>query len=190
MCTRLRPRSADLQRHFRAIRQMRAQKGAASMPSSTSHATPSKLMLTRSAVRAAKETAARRQGGRYINIPRSGTRHLPLVTRHCLSNRHTRGLEMPVTPVVSTKPSSLIATDLGGAHLRLSTIYSCRDHEKKQQSYFRFPLFSVSLCPRGQSLSILARHSSLDTRHCLIQSQQGWIDLLRKLLKTKDRKCN
>ena len=42
------------------------------------------------------------------------TRHSTLVTRHCSSNRHTRGLEMPVTPFVSAKPSALIATDLGG----------------------------------------------------------------------------
>jgi hypothetical protein len=43
------------------------------------------------------------------------SRHTPLAPRHCNSNRHKHGLEMPVTPVLSTQMSFLIATDLGGA---------------------------------------------------------------------------
>jgi hypothetical protein len=82
-----------------------------------------------------------REGGRYKGIqPAAGSRtqvapssgfgfshHSPLArtrpgsesracrgaTRHCISNRHKRGLEIAVTPFASTKMSFLIATDLG-----------------------------------------------------------------------------
>ena len=57
----------------------------------------------------------------------------------------------------------------------------------------RFPPqgFSPCLCASAATLSLgFPRHSPLVTRHCLIQSQQVRIKMLRKLLKTKDRNCN
>jgi hypothetical protein len=46
--------------------------------------------------------------------PSFPTTHQLRLTTHCIPNRHTNGLEMPVTPFPATKVAVLIATDLGG----------------------------------------------------------------------------
>jgi peptide-methionine (S)-S-oxide reductase len=92
------------------------------------HAAPGTLMLRRSAMLALEEKADRRARCRSINIPGinlSVTIHHSQISNQCISNRHTHGLEMPVTPFASTKMSFLIATDLGPAKSAVAQALLC-----------------------------------------------------------------
>ena len=77
---------------------------------------------------ALEEKADRRARCRSINIPGislSIATHHSQISNHCISNRHTHGLEMPVTPFASTKMSFLIATDLGPAKSAVAQALLC-----------------------------------------------------------------
>jgi hypothetical protein len=127
-------------------------------------------------------------------------------------NRHKHGLEIVATPCKQRRKDFLIATDSGRIFL-VFYLFS-----RPSRAFFRSaapclpvlmagstqPCFSprrFSPCLRDSVAnrdSCLSPHSPalsevegpLYTRHCLPQSQLGWIKLSRKSLKTKNRNRN